>query len=49
MFSETQHVMSPEVLVFSKKVWDTLTPNEQASSARPRRTRCLLPEAVDRA
>ena len=30
-FSETQHVMSPEVLVFSKKVWDTLTPNEQAS------------------
>ena len=31
VFSETQHVMSPEVLVFSKKVWDTLTPNEQAS------------------
>ena len=31
VFSETQHVMSPEVLVFSKKVWDTLTPTEQAS------------------
>ena len=30
-FSETQHVMSPEVLVFSKKVWLTLTPQEQAS------------------
>lgn len=27
-YSETQHVMSPEVLVFSKKVWDTLTPEE---------------------
>ncbi len=31
VFSETQHVMSPEVLVFSKKVWDTLTPDEQAA------------------
>jgi tripartite ATP-independent transporter DctP family solute receptor len=31
VFSETMHVMSPEVLVFSKKVWDTLTPAEQAS------------------
>ena len=30
VFSETQHVMSPEVLVFSKKVWDTLAPGEQA-------------------
>jgi tripartite ATP-independent transporter DctP family solute receptor len=29
VFSETQHVMAPEVLVFSKKVWDTLKPNEQ--------------------
>ena len=28
IYSETQHVMSPEVLVFSKKVWDTLTPEE---------------------
>ena len=26
-----QHVMTPEVLVFSKKVWDTLTPDEQAA------------------
>ena len=29
VYSETQHVMSPEVLVFSKKVWDTLTKEEQ--------------------
>src|ERR1700744_4170949 len=29
VFSETQHSMTPEVLVFSKKVWDTLTPQEQ--------------------
>ena len=29
IYSETQHVMSPEVLVFSKKVWDTLTKEEQ--------------------
>ena len=31
VYSETQHMMSPEVLVFSKKIWDTLTPQEQAS------------------
>jgi len=31
VYSETMHVMSPEVLVFSKKVWDTLTPQEQAA------------------
>ena len=31
IFSETQHVMSPEVLVFSKKIWDTLGPDEQAA------------------
>jgi tripartite ATP-independent transporter DctP family solute receptor len=29
VFSETQHVMAPEVLVFSKKVWDTLSESEQ--------------------
>jgi tripartite ATP-independent transporter DctP family solute receptor len=29
IYSETQHVMAPEVLVFSKKVWDTLTKEEQ--------------------
>jgi tripartite ATP-independent transporter DctP family solute receptor len=29
IYSETQHVMAPEVLVFSKKVWDTLTPEER--------------------
>ncbi|MEX3896666.1 TRAP transporter substrate-binding protein DctP [Paraburkholderia sp. BR10954] len=28
VYSETQHTMTPEVLVFSKKVWDTLTPQE---------------------
>ena len=31
VYSETFHVMSPEVLVFSKKIWDTLTPEEQAA------------------
>jgi tripartite ATP-independent transporter DctP family solute receptor len=31
VFSETMHVMTPEVLVFSKKVWDTLSPPEQAA------------------
>ena len=29
VFSETEHVLAPEVLVFSKKVWDTLKPEEQ--------------------
>jgi len=29
IFSETQHVMAPEVLIFSKKVWDTLSKEEQ--------------------
>jgi TRAP-type C4-dicarboxylate transport system substrate-binding protein len=31
VYSETMHVMTPEVLVFSKKVWDTLAPAEQAA------------------
>jgi tripartite ATP-independent transporter DctP family solute receptor len=31
VFSETGHVMTPEVLVFSKKVWDTLPKEEQAA------------------
>jgi TRAP-type C4-dicarboxylate transport system substrate-binding protein len=31
VYSETMHVMSPEVVVFSKKVWDTLTKEEQAA------------------
>ena len=31
VYSETMHVMTPEVLVFSKKVWDTLTPAEQSA------------------
>lgn len=29
IFSETQHVIGCEVLVFSKKIWTTLTPEEQ--------------------
>ncbi len=29
IFSETEHAMIPEVLVFSKTVWDTLAPAEQ--------------------
>lgn len=29
VYSETQHVMSPEILVFSKKIWDTLSKEEQ--------------------
>ena len=31
IYSETMHVMTPEVLVFSKKVWDTLTKEEQVA------------------
>jgi tripartite ATP-independent transporter DctP family solute receptor len=31
VFSETMHSMAPEVLVFSKKIWDTLTKEEQAA------------------
>jgi tripartite ATP-independent transporter DctP family solute receptor len=31
IYSETMHVMTPEVLVFSKKIWDTLTKEEQAA------------------
>ena len=30
-FSETMHAMPPEVLVFSKKIWDTLTKEEQVA------------------
>ncbi len=29
VFSETEHVMAPEVVIFSKKVWDTLSKEEQ--------------------
>jgi tripartite ATP-independent transporter DctP family solute receptor len=31
VYSETMHSMSPEVLVFSKKVWDTLGKEQQAT------------------
>jgi len=31
VYSETMHSMAPEVLVFSKKIWDTLTKEEQAA------------------
>ncbi len=30
IYSETQHVMAPDVVVFSKKVWDTLSKEDQA-------------------
>ena len=29
IYSETQHVMAPEVLVFSKKIWDSLNDKER--------------------
>ncbi len=28
-YSKTEHSMAPEILVFSKRVWDTLTPEDQ--------------------
>ncbi len=31
VFSETMHAMPPEVLVFSKKVWETLSKDEQVA------------------
>jgi tripartite ATP-independent transporter DctP family solute receptor len=31
VYSETMHAMPPEVLVFSKKIWDTLPKEEQAA------------------
>jgi tripartite ATP-independent transporter DctP family solute receptor len=31
VYSETMHSMAPEVLVFSKKIWDTLSADEQAA------------------
>ncbi|WP_245965133.1 TRAP transporter substrate-binding protein, partial [Trinickia dinghuensis] len=31
VYSETEHSRTPEVVVFSKKIWDTLTPQEQQS------------------
>jgi tripartite ATP-independent transporter DctP family solute receptor len=31
VYSETMHVMAPEVVVFSKKIWDTLSKEEQAA------------------
>jgi len=31
VYSETFHVMTPEVVVFSKKIWDTLSKEEQAA------------------
>lgn len=30
-YSQTEHSLAPEVLVFSKKVWDTLPPADQAA------------------
>jgi len=34
VYSETLHVMSPEVVVFSKKIWDTLSSEEQTALRR---------------
>jgi tripartite ATP-independent transporter DctP family solute receptor len=31
VYSETMHAMPPEVVVFSKKIWDTLAKDEQAA------------------
>jgi tripartite ATP-independent transporter DctP family solute receptor len=31
VYSETMHVMAPEIVVFSKKVWDKLSQEEQAA------------------
>jgi len=31
VYSETMHVMAPEVVVFSKKKWDALTPQQQVA------------------
>jgi tripartite ATP-independent transporter DctP family solute receptor len=31
VYSETMHVMGPEVLVFSKKIWETLSKEEQTA------------------
>jgi TRAP-type C4-dicarboxylate transport system substrate-binding protein len=28
-YNKTEHSMAPEILLFSKKVWDTLTPEDQ--------------------
>ena len=38
-YSTTGHLMIPEILVFSKKVWDTLSPEDQAldRASSPRR------------
>src|SRR5437763_8688235 len=34
MVSETQPSMPPEVLVFSKKIWDTLSKDQQAATRK---------------
>ncbi len=41
-YSETMHVMTPEVLVFSKKIWDTLPKEQQALIRRRPRIRCPI-------
>jgi TRAP-type C4-dicarboxylate transport system substrate-binding protein len=33
-FSLTGHLMIPEILVFSKKIWSTLSPEDQAQIAK---------------
>ena len=39
-FNKTEHSMAPEILLFSKRTWDTLTRTTRRPSAPPRRTRC---------
>ncbi len=39
-YSKTEHSMAPEMLLFSKRAWDRLTPRSRAGSARRPRSRC---------
>jgi hypothetical protein len=39
-YNKTEHSMAPEILLFSKKTWDTLTPRTRRRSAPRPRNRC---------
>jgi len=41
-YAITEHSLAPEILLFSKKVWDTLTPDDQKIIRRRRRNRCPI-------
>jgi TRAP-type C4-dicarboxylate transport system substrate-binding protein len=47
VFSETMHAMPPEVLVFSKKVWDTLSKEQQAAIRKAAKDLRPLREALE--